>query len=991
MIEAIEKKNGAGMSRSIVLQRFGLALLFLAVLVTAISVWIGSARSAEAMLKDAQRELANARYENAREFAVQVLSLEPGHCRATLLAAKAAVALHDERSSLDLIRQMKISDEPACRAGLKLASETAHRIGFARDAEHFLKQLLKADPADLEAANQLAYLLGVEGRAFESLELLYSAVRFRKFTPHHLIMLAAGEPVVNDLELAKRFRLAAPDDPVPLLGQARQALSDQDFATAEPLLSEIMASRPDLQEAQARWGLFLQQRGSELDFFRWNTQLPDDVWHPEIWVVRGQWARTHHESHVAARCFWEAIRRDPNHRLACYQLGQLLQELGRVKDSSLCLKRAALLEQLAFLVDRIYENPQAAHLMFEAAQLTEKLGRIGEAWGWAHGASRVDPALSSAREMEHRLAVQFKPDLPRTAESSCLGTLIDLSDEPLPAWKVKPGDSIEPVGMVGKSRIQFEDVSTSSGLTFEYRNGFEPGQQTTRMLESIGGGIAILDFDRDGWPDLYWTQAGKWQPEPADPQLPDSLCRNQSGQKLADVTENARLEGRDFSQGGTVGDYDADGFPDVYVANIGRNRLYRNLGDGTFDDQTDAAGVSQERWTTSCLLADVNGDALPDLYDVNYLSITEAPRTLCLRGDEARTCGPGAFHAEPDQLYLNLGDGRFKDVTATSGIDVPNGKGLGIVAADFFQTGQISLFVANDSLPNFYFANQSTMPGDLPLFSEQALVAGLALSHDGLSAAWMGVATGDANGDGRIDLFSTTYANQSKSLFLQEPNGGVFRDAIVQSGLNAATWKQLGFGTQFLDAELDGWPDLVIANGHVYDLSHKNEMYQMPPQFFRNQGDGTFEELPAGQLGPFFEGRYLGRGLARLDWDRDGRDDFAVSQMNAPAALVANRTSQVGRFLTLRLTGTQTNRDAIGTRVTLRAGTRSWSQQMTAGDGFHASNERKLTFGVGTAQKIDEVVIEWLSGERSVFRDVLADSEWLMIQGQSNPWSLSRH
>ncbi len=325
-----------------------------------------------------------------------------------------------------------------------------------------------------------------------------------------------------------------------------------------------------------------------------------------------------------------------------------------------------------------------------------------------------------------------------------------------------------------------------------------------------------------------------------------------------------------------------------------------------------------------------------------------------------------------------------------SGIDVPNGKGLGIVAADFSGTGRLNLFVANDSVPNFYFVNQADQVGASPKFTEEALVSGLALSHDGLSAAWMGVAAGDANGDGRLDLFSTTYADQAKSLFIQEAAGGAFTDAIVSSGLNEPTWKMLGFGTQFLDGELDGWPDLVITNGHVFDLSHLNQAYQMPPQYFRNLGQGKFSEVPATQLGDFFSQKYLGRGLARLDWNRDGLDDFAVSNMMAPAGLVTNRTTSHGHFCTLRVVGTKSSRDAIGTSVTLKSGDRTWTQQLTAGDGYQASNERKLHFGLGVSSTIDAVTITWLGGESMTLTDLTCDAEWLLVEGEKSARRLSK-
>lgn len=944
--------------------------------------------AAESLLSQAQRQLDQRRFADAESSAKRVLLQHPDDCRAALLAARAAAALHRDAMALEYLLSVTDQSKGATEACLRLAAELALRLGRAAEAEQVLNRLVEAAPPDIEAANQLAYLLGVEGRAYEALHPLFISLKSGKLTPDHLIMLAAGEPVVNDTGFVDRCRAAVPENPLPLLGRAREALAKQDFDVAGPLLQQIIVAAPQSQEAQARQGSYLQQRGSEEEFLVWHASLPETVTHPELWVVRGQWARQHGEPEVAARCFWEALRQDPNHRLACYQLGQLLHEAGRSDDAGLCFKRAASLEQLAYLVDRIYENPQSTYLMGEASELTESLGRIWEAWGWAYGLSRSTPTLE-ARQRVLQLQSRLTPDLPRTLRESQLGLVLDLSNYSLPGWTVPiSGTKAIPESPRG-SPIRFDDVAATVGLDFQYDNGHEPQAETSRMLESMGGGVAVLDYDLDGWPDLYFTQAGPWEIAADQSRPADVLFRNQQGQSFVQVSESVGLEDRDFSQGCTIGDFDGDGFPDLYVANIGRNRLYRNQGDGTFCDVTERAGIAATRWTTSCVLADINGDGLPDLYDVNYLNIDQAPRTLCIRGEEARTCGPGSFHAEPDQLYVNLGDGRFEDVSVAAGIDVPNGKGLGIVAADFTGTGRLNLFIANDSVPNFYFVNQASAAGESPKFTDEALISGLALSHDGLSAAWMGVAAGDANGDGRLDLFSTTYADQAKSLFIQEAQGGAFTDAIVASGLNPPTWKLLGFGTQFIDGELDGWQDLIITNGHVFDLSHLHQAYHMPMQYFRNLGKAKFSEVPAERLGPYFAGKYLGRGLARLDWNSDGLDDCAVSNMQAPAALLTNHTATHGHFFTLRLVGTKASRDAIGTRVTVKAGGQSWSQQLTAGDGYQASNERKLHFGLGARSQIDDVTIHWLGGQSQTLTGLAADSDWLIVEGQPQARRLS--
>jgi hypothetical protein len=245
----------------------------------------------------------------------------------------------------------------------------------------------------------------------------------------------------------------------------------------------------------------------------------------------------------------------------------------------------------------------------------------------------------------------------------------------------------------------------------------------------------------------------------------------------------------------------------------------------------------------------------------------------------------------------------------------------------------------------------------------------------------MGVAAGDANGDGLIDLYVSNFYNESDTLYVQQP-GGTFVDQTRAAGLRDPAFAPLGFGTQFIDGELDGLRDLVLTNGHIDDLRDIGQPCEMAPQYFRNLGGARFQEVRSASLGEFFEGKYLGRGLARLDWDRDGKEDFAVSHIKSPAALVLNRTERTGHYLTLMLRGITGDRDAIGTSVQITAGDRTWTQQMTAGDGYQASNERRLVFGLGNASTVDTVQIRWLSGAAQAFTDVRADAEYVVIEGR---------
>jgi hypothetical protein len=515
------------------------------------------------------------------------------------------------------------------------------------------------------------------------------------------------------------------------------------------------------------------------------------------------------------------------------------------------------------------------------------------------------------------------------------------------------------------------------------------------MFEQTGGGVGAFDYDLDGHVDLYFTQGAPWPTGSAAPRVDaefvDHLYRNFGGRTLGKVGSVAGLQNLGFGQGVAVGDIDGDGFPDLYVANVGRNRLYRNNGDGTFSAADEALADWPTAWSTSCVLVDLNGDGLADIYDVNYLAGEQVYELIC----GGKACSPKVFPGAPDDVFLNRGDGRFAPLAGAT--PQQEAKGLGVVAARFGEDPLVGLFIANDQVPNF-FLQANRLPasdGDeesppMIELADRALLRGLAYNMDGLAMACMGVAADDLDGNGLLDLLVTNFMDEPNSLYLQDAPG-LFVDATRTAGLQGPSFPYVGWGTQFFDADLDGQSDLVVVNGHVDDYRDEGKLYQMPPQFFRNRGRARFEQLTPDQLGDYFTQKYLGRGLARLDWDNDGRMDFAVSHIGQPAALVRNASERVGGFLNLVLVGTSSSRDAIGAIVEIETDRGTATRQLVAGDGYQASNQRLLQFGLGTAQQVRRIEVRWPAGSSTVLQPPAGaetiNQELLIVEGGERGWT----
>jgi enediyne biosynthesis protein E4 len=494
------------------------------------------------------------------------------------------------------------------------------------------------------------------------------------------------------------------------------------------------------------------------------------------------------------------------------------------------------------------------------------------------------------------------------------------------------------------------DVSDEAGVTFRHVRGVSAEKY---LPETMGAGVAVLDYDGDGWMDIYLVQSGDVAVGGGPP---NRLLRNRGDGTFEDVTERAGVGDRGYGQGAVAADFDGDSDIDLYVTNLGPNVLLRNEGDGTFSDVTRAAGVGDGAWSTSATFFDLEGDGDLDLYVVNYVEFSVDDPVECRerRADVVYYCHPDVYPMAPDTVFRNRGDGTFEPATDEGGLTDTVGKGLGVVAADLDLDGSTDLYVANDSTPNFLYRN---LGGGR--FEETGLVAGAAYNEEGLTEAGMGVDAGDVNGDGRLDLIVTNLSLETNSLYLRGETD--YDDATRQSGLHGPSLMVLGFGVDLLDVDDDGDLDLFVANGDVNDnieLFNDALTWQQPAQVFLNDGAGHFTEVPASRLGDLATPR-VGRGSASLDFDNDGRLDLVVSHNDDRARLYRNVSPPAGWLQIVQSAGP-------GTRAEVTSATGRQVGEAKTASGYASSSDPRLHFGLG-GQQLEWIEVRWPQGRRQRF------------------------
>ncbi len=541
-----------------------------------------------------------------------------------------------------------------------------------------------------------------------------------------------------------------------------------------------------------------------------------------------------------------------------------------------------------------------------------------------------------------------------------------------PLWLAEDSAALAPETSAPGFRMV--DVTRPAGIQFQHNSGAFGGKL---LPETLGSGCAFLDYDRDGWQDLLLVNGMDW-PGHKRQRSTLRLYRNNRNGTFSDVTKKAGLDVEMYGMGVAVGDYNNDGYPDLLITCVGQNRLFRNTGKGSFVDVTRSSGLAgRQSLSTSALWFDFDRDGLLDLFVCNYVKWSSEHDVFCsLDGKHKSYCTPEAYRGETCWLFRNRGDGTFDDVTATSGVFDTSSKSLGVALLDYDQDGWPDLLVANDTQPNKLYRNLRNGK-----FKEVGVEAGMAFSSDGKARAGMGVDVADFENSGVPGVAITNFDNEMIGLY-RAAGKDAYEDVAMRAGVGPPSRNTLGFGCMFLDADLDGSLDLVAANGHIDETVRNirgNVGYAQPPHLFLNNGKGMFRDVAA-QLGREFSQPKVGRGLACGDLDRDGDLDILMTTNGGPAFLYRSDHAAGHRSIRFHLIGTKSNRDAIGTTVRIFHGDSSQMRLVKSGSSYLSQSELPVTFGLGKRDRIDRVLIQWPSGRTEEHKSLAAGRSYECVE-----------
>ena len=881
------------------------------------------------------------------------------------------------------------------------AAEVLASTGRWEEAISRFKGLVAESPDNDDLRRKLADLLNARGFRFDGNEQVRELCRRGGAAPRELQGLASptrsyaglgSKPDVSDAKAMKK---------IGRLNAARGLFSEGDLDDAIVALQDSDLVKKKDPAAYALLGQILQQAQRFDLFAQWLKDVPNDSQrYPEYWMAIGGWATQNRQFESAVHCFGEAIVREPGDAAANLRMTAALRSAGNEKAAKLFDQRNKqinqILQRVKFLLGETDPDPAA---IFELSQKLSNAGRPLESVAWYQlGAERLggsEAAIQKVAAMRNQVIAA--EGLPAARSAWLCG--LSLSDYSLETDKllkqqrqaetsIASGEAKGSTRSAAAAKVPvFANVAQDVGIDFRYQNAATPVLKEFRIFQAYGAGVACLDYDLDGWVDFYLGQAAG-EPHKQPGVRPNLLTRNLSGQ-FKTVTNQANCDDRGYAFGITSGDWNQDGFPDLVIGNLGRNRLLINQGDGSFREQPMDSVWEKGMFTTSLAMGDVSGDHLPDIVEVNYLDDPKIFEPLKRKPDGTPVGFPGPLHFRPaiDRIFESRGNGQATGSTlAASNEKNTAATGLGVLLTNLNSSVGNEIFVANDLMPNDYFQQHSANKG----WSEDAASRGLAVGANGNPLACMGIAAADVDGNGHTDLFITNFEDQWANLYVQSADG-FFRDLVVAFGLSSPTYKMLGFGAQALDFDNNGTIELVAGNGHIEDFSADGKQFKMPTQLFVQKGS-SYQEIGVKGDDNYWNAGHLSRALATCDYNNDGRIDIAVTDLIEPFALLQNQTKcKVNRWLQLQLVGSACERDAVGSKVTVVTSKQRHVAVVQSGDGYLGKNQSIMLFGFGpseTTDSISSIEVQWADGQSDHFENVGYENRWLLVQGADSAFAL---
>lgn len=888
---------------------------------------------AEEQLKLAAAAMEAGDWVAAGEAAKFALAEDPRLVPAMLVAAQSAAMANAPATALEYLSRLPSARDPDTISGRTLAIRLAATTGRFSTVCHHCREILNADPTHVEAANQLSLVLTMTGRWIEARDILMPVLQRHPVSLDQMLWLAAPTSSLDQAHFQRLLEWKQdPSNDDPLIDVAigywhlqREEWDEAvDVLSGDPQSSLIQSSLL----AAALVGQGCDQLPENLASELPAVEADSEFFH----AAMAQLAEQNSQPQQAMFSLLQAAKLNPLERSYCWKISRLARDLGKSDMAKLFERRAAVLDQERLLRVQILGNTPNGDALQKMSAVMLQQGRVMEGRSYLEMARQLQASSEAVESLNQRLEQLLALADVQLKEIQNPATAVDLNG--WHSW----GDQQEALAPeaeatpIKESLLALTDVSAEVQLSFTFQNGAEDGFQALRMHQFTGGGVAVVDFDNDSWPDLFFPQ-GDVGPDSAP--SADGLFRNIRGKQFALCTLLSGVQHSGYGQGVSCEDLNADGFEDLYVARLGANALWQNNGDGTFS-RIPLPDTQNEQWTTSCAISDLTGDGLPDIYDVNYLAGDDVTTRVCLDGEGIpRSCKPTLFPAAFDRVLKNLGNGRFQDVSQQLGIRSAAGRGLGIAVFREPQSQSPAILIANDGEANFLWKfNQQE-----GRFQESALQSGVAFNHRGDAEACMGIAIGDVDRNNLPDILLTNFYQETNTLY-QYRDAGFFQDTTPGTALAKTSRAELGFGAQFVDLNLDGYPELFVANGHEGDYSDKGIPFRMQPRLFRNI-NGTFR--PEAISNVYFDSKQLGRAVAVVDWNRDGRPDIVVTHLDTPVALLENQTDPVRQPVCVRLIAPNVRAVGIGTALYVQDGSDVAHQHSVfGGSGYLADNSSQI-------------------------------------------------